>query len=205
MSQKISAMTALTVLAGTEFVPGITEALENVKIPVGLFAPSKLLVSLFGNNMTGIYPTTQWNDWTGTSEVTTPHVEWSEYDKALLFHTGGVYKIRITTKLSAFDSYVNPQSLPLNMSVGTFMSNATTLPAEMERSRVAITGDVQMGYNEISHGQWTDEYIVLVASTEMIYPQVHWHPMDSNNGQQLDIRSTMMVELVEARNVQLPV
>lgn len=205
MSQKISAMTALTALSGTEFVPGITDALENVKIPVSLFAPSKMMVSLFGNNLTGMYPTTQWNDWAGQVEITSPHVEWSEYDKAILFNTSGVYKIRITTKLSAVDYYTNPQSLPLNMAVGTLMNGATTLPDSMERSCVALTGDIQMGYNEISHGQWTDEYIIVTSATQMIYPQVHWHPMDGNNGQQLDIRSNLMVELIEARDIPMPV
>lgn len=204
MSQKISAMTALTALAGTEFVPGITDALENVKIPVSLFAPSKLMVSLFGNNLTGLYPTTQWNDWAGQIEITSPHVEWSEYDKAILFNTAGVYRIRITTKLSTVDYYGNGQSMPLNMAVGTLMNGADTLPAEMNRSRVALTGDVNMGYNEVTHGQWTDEYTVVAYGTQMVYPQVHWHPMDTN-GQQVDIRSTMTVELIEARNVPLPV
>lgn len=203
MSQKISAMPALTALAGTEFVPGITDALENVKIPVGLFAPSKLMVSLFGNNMTGLYPTTQWNDWAGQTEIVSPHAEWSEYDKAILFSTSGLYRIRVTTKLSTVDYYGNPQSMPLNMAVGTLMNGAITLPAEMERSRVALTGDVNMGYNEVTHGQWTDEYTVLAAASDMVYPHVHWHPMDTN-GQQVEIRSTMTVELIEARTVTAP-
>ena len=201
MSQKISAMPALTALAGTEFVPGITDDLENVKIPVGLFAPSKLMVSLYGNNIRSLYPpTTQWNDWAGQIEITSPHVEWSEYDKAILFNTAGVYRIRITTKLSTLDYYGKGKSMPLNMAVGTLMNGANTLPAKMNRSRVALTGDVNRGYNEVTHGQWTDEYIVVAYRSQMIYPHVHWNPMEIN-GQQVDIRSTMTVELIEVRNV----
>jgi hypothetical protein len=151
MSSKISEMTAVTNLVGTEQIPAINAALEPIRIPVSSLTKEVYLAKMETFLVYGEYgagpgwgATSIWSWGTVSPIVDSSFMHFDAYGGGFLLEKPGVYEVELTVNLNAVNSVDStPQGWPLG-------SGAFTVEFEATRRDSLGAGTVEkMPYSKI--------------------------------------------------------
>jgi hypothetical protein len=178
MSSKISEMTAVTNLVGTEQIPAINAALEPIRIPVSAFSarePYILSLTAAGD----FVATSIEGDWNGIEDasVFNPLCSWDAYTNRVTFLTRGIYEIKLITKLECVGGpYITDGPAPWpniggSGAVGVGLRNVINVGWNSDvpemRENVHSTVTQLTDASAPTFFQWTDSFVINSAGYEI--------------------------------------